>query len=249
MAASHDNPLFPKVPMGDRIMQTDGPYTSAEFDAATAQAASDGAVSAKEHLELAMRYAMRDLFFIDNDQGFNRAREAIVRSALPLGLRKLVNDSDMDEGRGPAAIRTLTDRTRNISGKEEVNPIWLNSGFVMPAIAALALLLERSLHPTGDSRITLYLHPDADALYGYHLIDVKVHGFGINVVGQGVSVPPTQADLREIVAHLTGASYFFCRGEDMVEVGSRYLRYIASQSPGWNRPTGPATDAIYAVLV
>lgn len=231
-------------------MTTTYPFIpGAEIEADVANTAISDELSLMPHLELAVRYALADLVYVEDEVPFQRLRQDVLRSALPKTFANVFGAANADTTPGYSPLLTLTDRIAITADGPDVNTIWTSPAFIMPAVAALAQLFERSLHPTGDSRMTLYLRPEQDSLYGYRIIDVRAWGIAMSSEGEEAITAPSALDKRELCAHLTGAAYFFLRGYSGVNIGSRYLKFLASKSPGTGRLTSMAEDGNYAVLV
>lgn len=174
-------------------------------------------------LEAALSYAFTDLALTDDESQFERLRVSILQAASPTDFMETYGSVNAEERPGYAALMTLTDRVAKISGEIDVNSIWFSRAFVLPAIAALAVLLDRGVSATGDSRMTVYLRERENSLFGYELVDIRAWGTTIAPDGSLGITELSARDLTELTAHLTAASYFFMRGGNGVSIGSKYL--------------------------
>lgn len=224
-------------------------FGSAEIEADTAASEAAGHTSLVPYLDAALRYALADLAYTDDPSGFEALRRSVIESAVPSAFSKVFGATNAEETPGFTALTTLTDRVISTPDGPDVNPIWTHPGFVQPAIAALALLLERCLNPRGDSRMTLYLRPERESLYGYRLVDLRAWGISVGADRTVATGPLTAPEKRELIAHLTGAAYFFARGGFGVNIGSKYLRSLAGRAPAPGRTTPKSLPGLYTVLV
>lgn len=112
--------------------------------------------------------------------------------AISMMAVKLLKDEPSINGFRATFAREFTGKaasgglTRNVSfgralwplkleGSEtvaEVNPIWANPSFVMPAVASLAALFDATLSRSGQPSFRLDFEPDSKSLYGCALSSI-----------------------------------------------------------------------------
>ncbi len=94
---------------------------------------------------------------------------------------------------------------------------------MLPSVAALALMFERVLSPTGDSRMTLYLRRDATRYNGFALVDLRAWSVTTDSDGMMGISRLSETCLAELTHHLTAAAYYLLRGGRGIRIGTRYL--------------------------
>lgn len=103
-----------------------------------------------------------------------------------------------------------------VDGRKSVHTIWDDDEFIAPAIAALAMFMDATANPKGNTMFTLTVQPDNDALYGYRLTTFTA----APLVGEGEMTAKqwTQASI-----FLCGAALAFFNETSMMRFAPYFL--------------------------
>jgi hypothetical protein len=181
-----------------------------------------GQVSVKDRLDAAMRFALTDSIFGVPEDAFQRVRMDILQTTTPK-FAEVHGSENAETYPGYCELVELTDRTIQTSAGPDLNMIWSDPSFVLPAITATAQMFERLITPHGDSRLTIYLRKEPESLYGYRLEDVRARAFERDSAGRIVIRNLDKQDYLAITTFFVGAAYFFLRGSHGARIGCRYL--------------------------
>ena len=135
-----------------------------------------------------------------------------------------------------AFVEALPILVRGGGGQRALHPIWNAADFIAPAVAALAVLFDRTLDPQGASRLTLTVSRQPSALYGYRLEALAA------APPRGDPVRPTpsmgEADWMHVSVILAGAALAFIKEISVMRFAPCYLRAQAE------RASPPGSEAL-----
>lgn len=118
------------------------------------------------------------------------------------------------------------------NGRKGLHEVWNSPDFIAPAIAALAICFERTIHPYGDSFLTLSIARRKDALYGYSLVGLEAQAFDYSATGVKTLRPMEQGDWMKVSINLVGASLAFMKDLSIMRFAPFYLdRTVCSEIP------------------
>lgn len=112
-------------------------------------------------------------------------------------------------------------------GQKGLHEVWNSPDFIAPAIASLAILFERTIHPYGDSFLTLSISRRKDALYGYRLVGLEAQAFDYSATGAKTLRPMEQGDWMKVSIALAGASLAFMKDLSIMRFAPFYLALTA----------------------
>ena len=134
-------------------------------------------------------------------------------------------------------VEVLPILMRGDGGRRVLHPVWNADNFIAPAIAALAVLFDRTLDPQGDSRLTLTVSRQPSALYGYRLEALAA------APSRGDPMRPahplSEADWMHVSVILAGAALAFIKEISVMRFAPCYLRAQAERAS----PLGSETPA------
>jgi hypothetical protein len=126
---------------------------------------------------------------------------------------------------------------RGEDGKRALHPVWNAADFIAPAVAALAILFDRTLDPHGASRLVLTVSRQPSALYGYRL-----EALSAAAPSRGADPEPphpmADADWMHVSVILAGAALAFVKEISVMRFAPCYLRAQAERAwpPGSEAP-------------
>jgi hypothetical protein len=121
----------------------------------------------------------------------------------------------------PALEAVLPVLVRDEDGRRSLHPVWGSPDFIAPAVAALAVLFDRSLDPGGTSRLRPRLSPRSGALYGYRLDGLDAAPGGGDEAG-----PLSDADRMHLSVILSGAALAFLKETAAMRFAPCYLHAL-----------------------
>lgn len=115
-------------------------------------------------------------------------------------------------------------------GKRSVHPIWDAPTFIAPAIAALAVMFDRTVNRHSDSYLTVKVAHDETALYGYRLESLTASAFEYAPAGGRSTRPMEQKDWMHVSTILSGAALAFIKEESMMRFAPYYLHALIAET-------------------
>lgn len=128
-----------------------------------------------------------------------------------------------------ALLTVLPVTQRDADGQRSLHPIWESPDFIAPAVAAMAVLFDRTLDVRGDSRLSLRVTPQAGALYGYRLDSLEAEAFDTGPGGARIARPMEAEDWSHVSVVLCGAALAWFKEPNIMRFAPRYLRAQAER--------------------